>query len=113
MTPAPKPFRFRRRTTVPGIAREMLRCFADERRWTRGTLARDACGNACDAVTDDHAVSWCAMGAALAINAELEPAFGEAFIALGEGNEVNVNDDLGLPALRRVLRKLARPRRRS
>jgi hypothetical protein len=115
----PKPFRFRRRSSVRGIARELLRCFEDRSRHTKGWLATDAAGAPCDP-REPHAARWCVDGAAIACaghDTAPRDRFRYAFIhSAGVAYPWEVNDGghgsphgSGLRAVRRVLRKLAKP----
>ena len=107
-----KPFKFRKRKSVPGIARELLRCFEDPRRHSIGAIARAADGRALDTVEDAEAVAWCVMGASARADAD---GYGWTFDVAFEraaGDLVSAVSDSGLPAVRRVLRKLARGGRR-
>lgn len=105
-----RPFKFRRRKTVPGIARELLRGFEDERRWTRGHYARDSAGMGIS-VREPGACQWCVMGAAIATghDADAVSAFRDSFKSVAGEWPATINDRHdGLPAVRRVLRKLAK-----
>lgn len=107
----PKPFRFKHRTSTRGIAREVLRCFEDASRWTRVVRAR-ADDGAPTHPCGSHAVCWCVQGAAEAScgGDQLALARFEAAVVAATGKLYvwSVNDGAGLPAVRRVLRKLAR-----
>ncbi len=110
-----RPFKFRHRVSVPGIAKELLRCFADPKRHTQRRMARDSNGYGVD-VDDPAAVCWCVDGAAAAAlgvspyddtTGRLE-RFETAFNNAANDTYFVVNDNDGLAAVRRVLRKLAR-----
>lgn len=111
----PTKFVFRRRTTVPGIARELLRCFEDPQRWVRVWQAQDKYETPVDP-RSRTAVCWCVEGAATAAasNSTSRRSFEQAFLKVADRPFMwAVNDGPGgLPAVRRVLRKLAKGSRR-
>jgi hypothetical protein len=102
-------FKFKQRSTVKGIAREMLRCFEDRERWTVGAYARDR-SFASVRPASPEAVCWCGAGATFIIapDRKLQLRFYDAFrMACGQ-SIAHVNDGQdGYNRLRKVLTRLA------
>jgi hypothetical protein len=102
-------FEFKRRRTVKGIARELLRCFEDRERWTVGTYARGRAFEQVDA-SSPEAVCWCAEGAAFNIVPTFEHRgrFFDAFLTACGRSILVVNDgEDGYNRLCAVLKALA------
>jgi hypothetical protein len=102
-------FKFKQCKTVRGIARELLRCFADRERWTFGVLARDrSFASVCSA--SPEAVCWCGAGAAfnVAPDREYRERFYDAFRMACGRSVASVNDgEDGYNRLCTVLKRLA------
>lgn len=107
-------FQFKRQTTLRGVAREVLRCFEDPARHTKGALHRNAKG---EWFITDGAVSWCLAGAcaaaaagdARAVGDQTQPlvaAFDDRVKDLTGVHMVYFNDERGLEAVREVLRAI-------
>lgn len=109
-------------TTTPELAAQFLELFSDERRWTSPALALDAQGRWVMG-EDPFAVCWCSMGALYATqqlvdaHARFVPGAINSFYfdwtrkaqeMYGPGASIPaVNDQIGLDAVRKVLRALA------
>jgi hypothetical protein len=102
-------FKFKKRSTVKGIAREMLRCFEDPARWTARTYARNRHAICVDPASPE-AVCWCAEGAVLNIAPDIthRERFFDAFDATCGRGVAEVNDgEVGYARLCKALERLA------
>jgi len=98
-----------------GIAMQLLEIFSDPKRWIKGPYARKIDGQS---VYPSHpsAVSWCSAGAMFKLREEVEhgseqrtaldkfiPYWNQKAIEMTSMGYVEVNECMGLMAVRRVL----------